>query len=120
MFYMFRLLSEIADVLGDRKEVTADDLDKLKYTEQVIQEVLRMYPPVPNIIKESPKEGITLSCYHIPEGTPMTIEAKVVLTRLLQTFKVTLPPSYKLVVEQLGTNQPKGDVPCTLQEVFAG
>ena len=29
------LLSEIADVIGDRKEVTGDDLDKLKYTEQV-------------------------------------------------------------------------------------
>ena len=29
------LLSEIGDVLGDRKEVTGDDLDKLKYTEQV-------------------------------------------------------------------------------------
>ena len=29
------LLSEIADALGDRKEVTGDDLDKLKYTEQV-------------------------------------------------------------------------------------
>ncbi|KAL5473724.1 hypothetical protein EMCRGX_G028258 [Ephydatia muelleri] len=28
------LLSEIADVIGDRKEVTADDVDKLKYTEQ--------------------------------------------------------------------------------------
>ena len=48
------------------------------------------------------------------------IEANVVLTRLLQTYKVTLPPSYKLVVEQLGTNQPKGDVPCILQEVFTG
>ena len=45
------------------------------------------------------------------------IEAKIVLTRLLQTFKIALPPSYKLVVEQLTTQQPKGDVPCTLQEV---
>ena len=33
---MLRLLSEIGDVLGDRKEVTGDDLDKLKYTEQVL------------------------------------------------------------------------------------
>ena len=30
-----RLLSEVEDVLGDRQEVTGDDLDKLKYTEQV-------------------------------------------------------------------------------------
>ena len=29
------LLSEIEDVVGDRKEVTGDDLDKFKYTEQV-------------------------------------------------------------------------------------
>ena len=34
-FYDYRLLSEIADVLGDRKEVRGDDLDKLKYTKQV-------------------------------------------------------------------------------------
>ena len=37
--HMCRLLSEIADVLGDRKEVTADDLDKLKYTEQVLSHI---------------------------------------------------------------------------------
>ena len=86
-----RLLSEIDDVLGERKEVTGDDLDKMKYTEQVlnhfatslsphsdlyiqvIQEVLRMYPTVAFMNKESPKGGITLSTYHIPEGTLMTV-----------------------------------------------
>ena len=31
----FRLLCEIDDVLGDRIEVTGDDLDKMKYTEKV-------------------------------------------------------------------------------------
>ena len=29
------LLSEVEDVLGNRREVTGDDLDKMKYTEQV-------------------------------------------------------------------------------------
>ena len=33
--YAPRLLSEVENVLGDRQEVTGDDLDKLKYTEQV-------------------------------------------------------------------------------------
>eukprot|EP00731_Ephydatia_muelleri_P028736 Em0020g380a len=66
------LLSEITDVIGDRKEVTGDDLDKLKYTEQVIQEVLRMYPPVGFMTKESPKGGVTLCSYYVPEGTPMS------------------------------------------------
>ncbi|KAL5473722.1 hypothetical protein EMCRGX_G028256 [Ephydatia muelleri] len=165
-----RVLSEIADVLGDRKEVTADDLDKLKYTEQVIQEVLRMYPPAAFISKESPKGGMMMSGYQIPEYSQLMfsnsvmcrnpeyfndpdtfdpsrfdadktrpgpfvyfpfsvghrscigrhfamIEAKLILARLLQTFKVTLPPSYKLVVEQKASQQPKGDVLCTLLEI---
>ncbi|KAL5489556.1 hypothetical protein EMCRGX_G018662 [Ephydatia muelleri] len=139
------LLSEVEGVLGDRKEVTGDDLDKMKYTEQVIQEVLRLYPiGLPSLSKDSPKGGIVMSGYHIPEGTiiefwtsamcrnpeyfdnpdafdpsrfdadkpkpgpfvyfPFSvghrscigrhfamIEAKVILARLLQTFKLTLP-----------------------------
>eukprot|EP00731_Ephydatia_muelleri_P028753 Em0020g397a len=169
--YLFIILEIIVNsILGDRKEVTGDDLDKLKYTEQVVQEVLRMYPPVNNVTKEAPRGGIMLSGYYIPQGTAVffvtsvmcrnpeyfndpasfdpsrfdadktrpgpfvyfpfglshrscigrhfaMIEAKVILARLLQTFKVTLPPSYNLVVEQKTTQQPKGDVLCTLQEI---
>ena len=33
--FIHRLLDEIDDVLGDRITITADDLDNLKYTEQV-------------------------------------------------------------------------------------
>ena len=77
-------------VLGDRKEVTGDDLDKMKYTEQVwtsphpptltpffkkvIQEVLRLYPlALPSLSKDSPKGGIVMSGYHIPEGTVIEV-----------------------------------------------
>eukprot|EP00731_Ephydatia_muelleri_P028768 Em0020g412a len=74
---MSRVLSEIADVLGDRKEVTADDLDKLKYTEQVIQEVLRMYPPAAFISKESPKGGMMMSGYQIPEYSQLMFSNSV-------------------------------------------
>ena len=31
-----RLLAEIQEVLGDKDDITAEDLDKLKYTEQVM------------------------------------------------------------------------------------
>ena len=47
LFRMSRVLSEIADVLGDRKEVTADDLDKLKYTEQVLSHTHTIMTPCP-------------------------------------------------------------------------
>ncbi len=40
------------------------------------------------------------------------MEAKMILGRLIQTFKLTLPENYKLVVISRGTLQPKDDVPC--------
>ena len=43
------------------------------------------------------------------------MEAKVILSRLLQTFRVSLPPDYKFVVAGRFTLQPKDAVPCTLE-----
>eukprot|EP00731_Ephydatia_muelleri_P028804 Em0020g448a len=126
------LLSEIADVLGDRKEVTGDDLDKLKYTEQACAAFPMMcrnpeYFNVPDTFDPSRFDADKTRpgpFVYFPFGLShrscigrhfAMVEAKVILARLLQTFKVTLPPSYKLVVEQKTTQQPKGDVPCTLR-----
>ena len=44
----------------------------------------------------------------------LQIEAKLILARLFQTFKVALPSDYKVEVIEKGTRQPKGDIPCTL------
>ncbi|XP_064388742.1 cholesterol 24-hydroxylase-like [Halichondria panicea] len=43
------------------------------------------------------------------------MEAKMILARLIQTFKLTLPENYKLVVVSRGTLQPKDDVPCKVE-----
>ena len=40
---------------------------------KVIQEVLRMYPTVVRMVKESPKGGVVLSGYHIPEGAYLNV-----------------------------------------------
>ena len=96
-----RLLSEVEDVLGDRKEVTGDDLDKMKYTEQVlghaktmilhidmcfiskvIKEALRMYPPGVATVKQSPKGGIELRDHHIPEGTDISVSSALHLVHV--------------------------------------
>ena len=116
--YISRLLSEIEDILGDRKEVTGDDLDKLKYTEQVlshfvsllsphgdmyvqvIQEVLRMYPTVPFITKGSPKGGVIMSGYHIPEDTPMSVSTGGLVRILCVYFMIYLPVSYIIDVQK--------------------
>ena len=39
----------------------------------------------------------------------------MILARLLQTFKLTLPDNYELSMVQRGTLQPKDDVPCKVE-----
>jgi len=47
-----RLFEEVAEVLGAR-DATIEDVDKLKFTEAVIQESMRLYPPAWIIGRES-------------------------------------------------------------------
>ena len=42
------------------------------------------------------------------------MEGKIILARLLNTFKITLQDGYKLKVEQTTTLRPAGYVPCTV------
>ncbi|KAL5463995.1 hypothetical protein EMCRGX_G032950 [Ephydatia muelleri] len=162
-----RILLEVEEVLGGKVSVTAEDLDKLKFTEQVIDETLRIPGTISAVSKEAPIGGTTLSQYHIPAGTPMItptaamcrmpeyfedpdsfnpsrfdpenkkpnpfiyfpfgvghrscigrhfamMEAKLILSRLVQTFQLTLPDGYKLEIVERTTRQPCDNIMCTL------
>ena len=43
------------------------------------------------------------------------MEAKIAFSRLLQTYKITLPDNYELFVVQRGTVQTKDNVQCVLE-----
>ena len=43
------------------------------------------------------------------------IETKIILARLLQRYKITLPPDYKVVETQTALAGLQGDLPCTLE-----
>ncbi|AEH36391.1 cytochrome P450 [Halopiger xanaduensis] len=61
-----RLVDELEAVLdGDR--ATVADVPDLEYTEAVLREAMRLYPPVPSIPRET-TEPLTLGGYSIPEG----------------------------------------------------
>jgi len=62
-----RLLDELRRVLGGRPP-TAEDLPSLPYTEMIVREVLRLYPPASGFARE-PIEDIDLGGYQVPKGS---------------------------------------------------
>jgi len=48
------------------------DLGDLTYTEQVIDETLRLYPPAYAMFRQT-TEDVTIGDYHLPEGTTVTL-----------------------------------------------
>ncbi|MFB6188553.1 MAG: cytochrome P450 [Halapricum sp.] len=71
-----RLQTELDDVLdGDRP--TVEDLDALPYLERVVRESMRLYPPVPGIVRQ-PTTDVEIGGYTIPEGETVVLSQWVV------------------------------------------
>jgi cytochrome P450 len=66
-----RLHEEYEAVLGGRRP-RLEDLPDLEYTERVIDETLRLYPPA-YIIFRTAREDVELGGYRIPEGTNLSL-----------------------------------------------
>jgi cytochrome P450 len=49
-----------------------DDLAKLPYTEMVLREAIRLYPPAPGVARE-PIEDVSIGGYDVPKGSLVTI-----------------------------------------------
>ncbi|XP_028391380.1 cholesterol 24-hydroxylase-like isoform X2 [Dendronephthya gigantea] len=64
-----KLLSEIKEVLGDREEVEFEDLAKLNFTGQVLQESLRKHPITAGALSRILEKEITIAGYQIPKGS---------------------------------------------------
>jgi len=71
-----KLFTELQEVLGDRGP-TVEDLPRLRYTEMVVKESMRLYPPVWNIGREV-KEESEIGGYHMPPGTQLFLSQWVV------------------------------------------
>lgn len=70
-----KLHAELDAVLGDRAP-TVTDLPRLAYTRMVIDETLRLYPPV-YIFSRAVKADDTIGGYRLPKGSAVDISAYV-------------------------------------------
>src|SRR6056297_558685 len=66
-----RVHEELDDVIGD-DEPGMEHVRDLEYLEWVIQESMRLYPPVYTIFRE-PTENVTLSGYDVEAGTTLMV-----------------------------------------------
>ena len=71
-----KLVAELEEVLGGRTPTMAD-LPALPYTERVVKESMRLYPPVPTIIREPVKPDI-IGGYEISAGATIRLPQWVV------------------------------------------
>jgi cytochrome P450 len=66
-----RLAAELAEVLAGQAP-TAADIPRLRYTEWIVKETMRLYPPVPSVGREA-LEDCEIGGYHIPKGAQIAL-----------------------------------------------
>jgi cytochrome P450 len=66
-----KLWQEVDSALGGQVP-TLVDLSKMPYTDQIIKESLRLYPPAPAMNRE-PVEDVTIGGYTVPKGVQLSL-----------------------------------------------
>ncbi|PIN05054.1 Cytochrome P450 CYP4/CYP19/CYP26 subfamily [Handroanthus impetiginosus] len=67
-----RAREEVFQVLGNKKDITSDDLRKLKIITMIINEMLRLYPPVMELSRVV-EEDTKINGYNIPKDSIVTL-----------------------------------------------
>uniref|UniRef100_A0ACD5XHQ3 Uncharacterized protein n=1 Tax=Avena sativa TaxID=4498 RepID=A0ACD5XHQ3_AVESA len=70
--------AEIEASVGTSRVVTAEDVPRLTYIRCIINETLRLYPPVPLLLPHQSSADCKVGGYHIPKDTMIMVNAYAV------------------------------------------
>ncbi|KAM4013995.1 cholesterol 24-hydroxylase-like isoform 2-T2 [Anomaloglossus baeobatrachus] len=80
-----RVQGEIDDVIGSKRDITYEDLNKLQYLSQILKETLRLYSTAPGTSRLLDKE-LVIEGFRIPPNVSLVFNSYV-YGRLEQHFK---------------------------------
>lgn len=64
-----RIQAEVDEAVGNsQRPLTARDLERLGFTERVVKESLRIYPPAPGVFLREATEDVDIGGYTVPRG----------------------------------------------------
>ena len=85
--YLQKLTGEIRGAFDDFDDITLEALARLRYLQAVLQEGLRMYPPVPIALpRTTPDEGSAICGEWVPGGTSVGVH-HLATYRMTEHFK---------------------------------
>lgn len=64
---------EIDNVVGHDRLLNEDDVAKLPYLQNIINETLRLYPPTPLLLPHESSDDCTICGYDVPKGTMLMV-----------------------------------------------
>jgi cholesterol 24(S)-hydroxylase len=79
---------EIDRVLGERTEVTYQDVSELKYCTAIFKEALRLYPPAASVLRFAPEE-VDVHGIKIPKNTPFEVNNIKTVIFLIFNYNLT-------------------------------
>ncbi|XP_004301020.1 PREDICTED: cytochrome P450 71A3-like [Fragaria vesca subsp. vesca] len=72
---MSKLQKEIRGIVGDKKDITEDDLTGMHYLKAVIKETFRLHPPAPLLVPRLSTREVKINGYNIKANTQVTVNA---------------------------------------------
>ncbi|KAK9995622.1 hypothetical protein SO802_020308 [Lithocarpus litseifolius] len=70
-----KVQNEVREIIGNKKYITDNDLDKMHYLKAIIKETLRFHPPIPLLVPRKSIQDAKIHGYDIAAGTQVIVNA---------------------------------------------